>query len=1397
MPRVLALAPIALACVASPSTAQVGLPWADVDPDGQIFLGPEPGDVSDIALEVDFAWADLDNNSYVDLVVARKQPFTTPGGAPNLLLMNVGGLLVDRTELFASASDVPGDLGFLTATRDRDVQIADVTGDGLLDVVTAPALSDGAAKAFGHPRVYVNQGLVDDFVGWRGLEYQEARIPQLFHHVTGLPQNPRFTELAVGDLNLDGAPDLYFADHDSSAAGGALEPPGADLGDRILINNGIGFFTDASAAVASVASLDTDFGASAQITDLNGDGLNDVARVSHSGAAGVAAALYNAALSPGQLAVLDPFHFDGSRHIAADDLNNDGLVDVVIPDLLADRVLYNLGNDGLQRVVWSAPVAFGFLFDADDGAAGNTLVVDLDNDGWKDVIVCDVDDDIPGFGRRAHIYHNPGGVPGSLIQLVEEREFNGPGGWVGLPGIQESDLQGTFDVAAFDVENDGDVDLLFGRADGTFVYENELLQPVPGPKPLVKKALFNQDGSSELTFEQAASALNGDVDLRITDNCLVVPEHYEHLDFELWRVIVHQRTTHELRAVLPEHTTQPVEYETETGIGSGGVPYRRMIVRWRDCVVPGGEMLPPPGSGPERIDVEVRAEFRGASRVAEFTLHVDPRFVDHAIYSARHAFSIEKVSRGQDEALLAPGFLVENPTVNLDSENIGILDFQDLPGVPEPADPFAALNFEFRPLADVSAYIRKGRGGVIFYSGDPTGRIMKDYRYGGEYQPGKVDAFRLEVVYGADDVYDEQLEFHSPAPMYVGPFEPYGPHTDDWWRPADLYRTWLWDQGNPTGGDPDAIGASGLIASRTDVSERRKGNQQAFVWGPLDVRYDTLVPNPLTGLPSVLTYVDLLKDYKAKYGLDRLSLLQFDVLWAQGGCISGIGEYALDAPNWGLAGNAGLITDFDSPGSATDVVDSYSLYVLDHFFDTGASWYSSGVPGGGSWSSHETRTLTGGTIDLLHFCLEDLSTHTLRSVDVASSVYQQHMQDVAEDLASNGVSGLYIDNFFWDIYSTNLDPTQLEVGFRDAYGAFADTFASILDADELSSTPGGVERADFSLYSEVLMPAYIPVAGVAGPAQLTQDFVSGGEHVRLVPLHPYLYHHLATQGPARAEWYLRVAPYLPTTGRVQEVDDVPDHAASASFDPGTGGIASSLERPMDTSHEEAMTASIFSKSPQERAAGVLGACYTYAWGWVNGSPLWPADLALFVDNPAFGFPSGSAPFGHEFDLYRAIVEYSAGLASMRSDDDPSKDHLGPFLGTGIRMHDLESLAREPDTVRIPLTPLDGGEETEYETMPRLQQGVYRDAVTADRLAMVVTNPSMTATEAQPFRWSAEDYAQNPAFHYDLFWVDAKKNKTRLDAQSGTTGLSGSGEHVIHVPPLGPREYGAILIEPRP
>ncbi len=442
--------------------------------------------VSDVE-EKDYAWADVDRDGDVDLVVVRKQPFTSPGKRTNVLFINQNGVLVDRTSDFAVDSDVAGDLGFLTPTNDRDVVLADVTGDGWLDIVTAVTISDGDPKHIGHPRVYRNKGR-DGSGNWLGFRFEDFRIPAMRSLSGQSGFNPRFCTVAAGDVTGDGAIDLWFGDYDSSGAGGNTEPAGADFDDRLLINRGNGIFVDESPqrfsglvtipGQASAPFVKSAFGAAGAIADMNGDGVNDIVKQTSLNQPLYVGIAYNETATQGFFDTYDVVNQQSPYFISVGDLNNDAKLDIVITDDGADRFLLNQGNgtDGLADFL-SRP----FSFDAasDDGFGSDSVIADLNNDGWNDVLITDVDVDIGSCTRRMHIYRNLGGQPGGTITLQEQTAGTGCQTSAGNPAscvitnIPSDMLEGVHDVAVFDINGDGWLDLVVGRCTGTQVYINQ------------------------------------------------------------------------------------------------------------------------------------------------------------------------------------------------------------------------------------------------------------------------------------------------------------------------------------------------------------------------------------------------------------------------------------------------------------------------------------------------------------------------------------------------------------------------------------------------------------------------------------------------------------------------------------------------------------------------------------------------------------------------------------------------------------------------------------------------------------------------------------------------------------------------------------------------------------
>jgi hypothetical protein len=464
-----------LALCAVPARAQLDVAWVQYQNQTSSRLVAAPGLGALDTEEKDYAVGDFDRDGWTDLVVVRKQPFTTAGKRAGVLFMNENGVLTDRTSTFAVSSDVPGDQGLMTPANNRDVVVADFNDDGWPDFATAVTISDSDPKYLSHPRVYMNQGATGG--SWQGFRFEQNRVPQLF--VLDAAGNDtiawpgRFCSIAAGDVDGDGDADLYLGDYDGEAAG-------RDINDRLWINDGTGVFTDSRQSRMSAQMLLSAFSASSNIRDMNGDGRNDVLKNSGLNSPTQVSVAYHSA---GSSTAFDLFQVPmtfAPYFASVGDLNNDNRLDFVETDDATDHYMLNQGNDALGRVIWGPATTVQLASGVESGFGSQSLIADLDQDGFKDVLIADVDvDDPTGYStgpacpgappsRRMHIYHNLGNAPN--VTLKEEQQSGN--GWKGVVGTTEVDLRGTHNVAALDIDRDGDKDLVIGRTCSTEVWMN-------------------------------------------------------------------------------------------------------------------------------------------------------------------------------------------------------------------------------------------------------------------------------------------------------------------------------------------------------------------------------------------------------------------------------------------------------------------------------------------------------------------------------------------------------------------------------------------------------------------------------------------------------------------------------------------------------------------------------------------------------------------------------------------------------------------------------------------------------------------------------------------------------------------------------------------------------------
>lgn len=409
-----------LVAVASYAEAQ----WLDWDNVTATHLVSSPALGSLDVAEKDYAVGDFDQDGDPDVIAVRKLPYTTDGPMSNVLFLNVGGTLVDSTAQLAPE--------FLVPNNARDVVAVDIDGDTWVDVVIATADNAGVGE---QPRVFINQG--DDALGdWLGFLEAPGRLPT----ITVLLQGPKSCAIDAGDVNGDTFPDLYLGDYNSPVE------------DRLLLNDGFGFFSDQTASLPATF-VNSAFNTTVRIADLNGDGAPEILKNTSGGVRVV----YNQ--GGGVFAGISQLPANSAYSFDVGDLNGDGRNDVYVGQDGQDRLLLNDSPPGSGVVTWQSVLLTQAESPLTAGFVGNIYIVDLDDDGANDVAVCDQDVDVPqaNCNRRLAFLRNTHMAAPVVIDPHQP-----------TPTIAQH--CGTYDTAIADFDGDGLLDVLVGHSLGTDLY---------------------------------------------------------------------------------------------------------------------------------------------------------------------------------------------------------------------------------------------------------------------------------------------------------------------------------------------------------------------------------------------------------------------------------------------------------------------------------------------------------------------------------------------------------------------------------------------------------------------------------------------------------------------------------------------------------------------------------------------------------------------------------------------------------------------------------------------------------------------------------------------------------------------------------------------------------------
>ena len=414
-------------------------------------------------------------------------------GGPNRLYLNRGGL---RFEDVTETAGVAG-----SSDWDTGVTMADVNGDGLLDIYVSAV--SGHEGLEGRNELFINNG---------DLTFSEQAASY------GLDFQGFSTQAAFFDYDLDGDLDMYLLNHstheeETRGTADARYERNPQAGDR-LYRNDDGRFADVSEQ-AGIHGGPTGYGLGLVVSDLNDDGRPDVyvANDFHENDY-----LY---VNNGDGTFRDDVYratgHNSRSSMGADaaDFNNDGLIDVVVLDMLPERqdilhTSYSIETSDVE----SQKLSQGFhhqykrntlFLNRGEGRFSEIgllagieatdwswapLFCDLDNDGWKDLVVTNGIWRRPNDRQYLQKAYSPA-VQASLREIDEEDlDLLEDMPHVRIPNYAfRNNGNLTFEnrarawglrqelfsngAAYADLDNDGDLDLVFNNLnDPASIYEN-------------------------------------------------------------------------------------------------------------------------------------------------------------------------------------------------------------------------------------------------------------------------------------------------------------------------------------------------------------------------------------------------------------------------------------------------------------------------------------------------------------------------------------------------------------------------------------------------------------------------------------------------------------------------------------------------------------------------------------------------------------------------------------------------------------------------------------------------------------------------------------------------------------------------------------------------------------